>query len=57
MGTILKSKKILMLISGKEKHEVLSQLLSDDVTTSNPATLLKVHPDVVVICDKAAYNG
>ena len=57
MGTVLKSKKILMLISGKEKHEVLSQLLSDDVTTSNPATLLKVHPDVVVICDKAAYNG
>lgn len=57
MGTILKSKKILMLVSGKEKHEVLHQLLSDDVTTSNPATLLKVHPDVVVICDKAAYNG
>lgn len=56
MGTILKSKKILMLVSGKEKHEVLHQLLSDDVTTSNPATLLKVHPDVVVICDKAAYN-
>ncbi|MBQ4137540.1 MAG: glucosamine-6-phosphate deaminase [Clostridia bacterium] len=57
MGTILKSKKIVMLISGKEKHEVLSELLSDDITTNNPATLLKVHSDVVIICDKAAYEG
>ena len=57
MGTILKSKKIVMLISGKEKHEVLSELLNDDITTNNPATLLKVHPDVVIICDKAAYEG
>ena len=57
MGTILKSKKIVMLISGKEKHEVLCELLSDDITTSNPATLLKVHSDVVIICDKAAYEG
>ena len=57
MGTILKSKKIVMLISGKEKHEVLSELLNDDITTQNPATLLKVHPDVVIVCDKAAYEG
>ncbi|MBO7148492.1 MAG: glucosamine-6-phosphate deaminase [Clostridia bacterium] len=57
IGTILKSKKIVMLISGKEKHEVLSELLNDDITTKNPATLLKVHPDVVIICDKAAYEG
>ncbi|MBQ7820831.1 MAG: glucosamine-6-phosphate deaminase [Clostridia bacterium] len=57
MGTILKSKKILMLVSGKEKHEVLCELLNDDISTSNPATLLKVHPDVVIICDKAAYEG
>ncbi len=57
MGTILKSKKIVMLISGKDKHQVLTELLNDDITTSNPATLLKVHPDVVIICDKAAYEG
>jgi 6-phosphogluconolactonase/glucosamine-6-phosphate isomerase/deaminase len=29
----------------------------DKVTTAIPATLLKLHPDVTVICDKEAYNG
>lgn len=57
MGTILKSKRIVMLISGKEKHEVLSELLNDDITPSIPATLLKVHPNTVIICDRAAYEG
>jgi flagellar hook-length control protein FliK len=32
-------------------------MLDDKVTTAIPATLLKLHPDVVVICDKEAYNG
>lgn len=57
MGSILKAKKIVMLISGKNKHEVLTKLLNDEITTEVPATLLKVHPDVVIICDKDAYNG
>lgn len=57
MGSILKAKKIVMLISGKNKHEVLTKLLTDEITTDVPATLLKVHPDVVIICDKDAYNG
>ncbi len=57
MGTILKAKKIVLLISGKNKHEVLTKLLNDEITTNVPATLLKVHPDVVIFCDKAAYNG
>lgn len=57
IATILKSKKIILLASGKAKHDVLVQLLNDEITTNNPATMLKVHPDVVVICDKEAYNG
>ena len=57
MGSILKAKKIVMLISGKNKHEVLTKLINDEITTEVPATLLKVHPDVVIICDKDAYNG
>ena len=57
MATILKSKKILLLASGKSKHEVVKALSNDNITTSNPATLLKVHKDVVLICDEDAYNG
>lgn len=57
MGTILNSRMIVMLISGKEKHEVLTELLNDKITTDIPATLLKVHPNTVIICDTAAYEG
>ncbi len=53
--TILKSKKILLLASGEAKREAVSKLLNEDITTKNPATMLKVHSDVVLICDKAAY--
>ena len=57
IASILKSRKIVMLVSGKEKHEALSALLDDSITCSNPATMLKAHPDVVIICDRAAYEG
>jgi glucosamine-6-phosphate deaminase len=57
LGTIMKAKKIVLLASGKNKHEAISHLLGDKITPAVPATLLKVHPDVVIICDEAAYNG
>ena len=57
MAYIMKAKKIMLLASGKGKHEVVKKLLDDKITTSNPATLLKLHNDVVIICDKEAYEG
>lgn len=57
IGTILKAKKIVLLISGENKHEVLKKLLDDEITSAVPATLLKAHSDVVIFCDKAAYFG
>lgn len=57
MASIMKAKKIMLLASGKGKHEVVKKLLDDKITTANPATLLKLHKDVVIICDKEAYEG
>ncbi len=57
MGSILKAKKILVLASGKNKHFVVSKMLSGRITTAVPATLLQTHRDVILICDKAAYEG
>ena len=57
VSTILKSKKIVMLVSGSSKHHVIKELLSEKVNTAVPATLLNIHRDVVVICDKEAYYG
>ena len=57
MGSIMMAKKIILLANGKNKHAAIAAMLDDKVTTAIPATLLKLHPDVVVICDKEAYNG
>ncbi len=57
MASIMKAKTILLLATGKAKNQALTELLDDKITTANPATLLKVHPNVIVICDKDALNG
>ena len=57
IGSIMKARKIIVLASGKNKNYVIKKMLDDRITTMVPATLLKVHPDVTVICDEAAYNG
>lgn len=57
MGSILKAKKIIILANGKNKAEAVSELLNDNINTSNPATMLKVHKDVTLICDKEAFSS
>ncbi len=56
IGTILKAKKIILLASGANKQEAIAALMNDEVTCKVPATVLKLHSDVTVICDRAAYN-
>ena len=55
--SITKARTILLLASGKSKHDAVTALLNDRITTACPATLLKLHPNVYLICDKDAYNG
>ncbi|MDD4125713.1 MAG: glucosamine-6-phosphate deaminase [Eubacteriales bacterium] len=57
MGSIMKARTILVLAGGKNKHFVVSKMLDDRITAFVPATLLKLHKDVILICDKAAYEG
>lgn len=56
MGTIFGAKKIIMLINGKNKREAFEKLLNDRITTDCPATLLKLHPNVTILCDKEAFG-
>lgn len=56
MGSILKAKKIIILANGANKSKAVAELLNDNINTNNPATMLKVHPDVTLICDKEAYS-
>jgi len=56
ISTIMKSKEILLLISGENKREAMFKLLHSDVSESFPASVLKNHPNVTIIADKAAVS-
>ncbi len=54
MADILASRKILLLVSGTTKTAILKRTLQPNVTTRLPASFLHLHPDVTVLCDRAA---
>lgn len=56
IGTILKARKIILLASGANKREAIEALKDTRLTCNCPATMLKLHNDVIVICDKEAYG-
>ena len=53
MGSIIiKSRKILLIVAGDSKIDVLKKLLKGGISTLNPASLLWLHPDVTVLVDR-----
>jgi len=55
LGSIMKSKRILLLASGKNKASIVRELLSHNViSTENPASLLLLHPNITITLDEAA---
>lgn len=56
VGDILRSRKIILLISGAHKRNVLHQLLQTGITTALPASLLRLHPSVTALCDRSAFG-
>jgi len=57
MGTILRSKKIVLIANGESKAAVIKQL--HDCTRIDPhfpASFLLLHPDVTIICDREAAS-
>ena len=54
MGTIMKARSILMLITGEKKAEIAKKLFSGEITTEVPASFLNLHPDATVLLDEDA---
>lgn len=58
ISTILSAKKIILLITGKSKHDILMKLLKQDTPdVSIPASALLTHENVVIYADREAVNG
>ena len=51
---IMQAKSILMVVSGANKADAVYGMVKGDVTPDLPASVLQLHPDVTIVCDKAA---
>lgn len=56
IGTIMKAKKLLMVVSGKDKAEILYKSVTSSVTPQIPATILQFHKDVTIVADSEALS-
>jgi galactosamine-6-phosphate isomerase len=50
---ILAARRILLLVTGEGKHQTVARLLTEEVTTSLPASLLWLHGNVDCLIDRA----
>jgi galactosamine-6-phosphate isomerase len=56
MADILASGKIIMIIQGKEKENIIRQFLKGKITTRLPATFLWMHPEALCFIDSESYQ-
>jgi len=54
IGTILNARAVVLLATGPEKAGVIDRAITGPVTPRLPASLLQVHPNVVVVLDRDA---
>ena len=55
IGTIMAAKKIIMVVTGADKREILRKTFWGPVTPEVPSSVLQFHQDVTLVCDEAAY--
>ena len=54
--TIMMAKKILMVVNGEGKAEIVKKAFFGDVTPLVPASILQLHQDVTIVGDEAAFS-
>lgn len=56
IGTIMAAKKILVVVNGEGKADIVARAFWGPVTPEVPASILQMHPDVTVVADEAALS-
>ncbi len=56
INSILQAKKILVVVSGQEKAEIVKKAFFGPVAPEVPASILQLHKDVMVVADQAALS-
>lgn len=56
IGSIMQAKKIVVVVSGKDKAKILREVVAGSITPRVPASALQLHPDVTIVADEAALS-
>ena len=57
VGTILRSRAVILMATGASKADAIAATVRGPVTTRVPASLLQLHGDVEVVLDEAAASS
>lgn len=57
LGTIMEARTLLLLAFGDNKAAAVAQLVEGPISAKWPATIMQMHPDVIVVTDRAAASG
>lgn len=56
IGAIMHARSIVLVALGENKAEAIKQMLYGDITPQLPASILRTHPNTVVILDREAAS-
>lgn len=56
IGSIMRSKKILLIATGESKAKAIKAMVSGEITPQIPCSILNEHKDAVIMLDKAAAS-
>ena len=54
--TIMRAKKILIVVSGEDKADIVEKAFAGPITPQVPASILQLHNDVTLVGDEAALS-
>jgi 6-phosphogluconolactonase/glucosamine-6-phosphate isomerase/deaminase len=55
--SIMAAKNLILIVSGERKAQALKAIVEGPVTEQVPASVLQLHPSLIVIADKAAVSA
>ena len=56
LGTLYRARELILLVSGAAKAPALRAMLEDPVGPGSPASLLRDHPRLTIVCDRKAAS-
>lgn len=56
IGAIMRARAVVLIATGEDKAQAIHDAIHNDVTPQVPASILKYHPNVIFLLDKAAAS-